>query len=394
MKDWKHIDWKKILPYLVAVVVFICFALAYCSPVLSGKVLHAGDVMNWKGAAHETQEYYQQTGETAWWTNSMFSGMPTYQITGKLASNDVRVIVEKIAHFGFSGDVNVVGIIIGYLVGFFLLLLCFGVNPWLAIIGSFALTLSTYFMLIIPAGHITKAVGLSFLAPVIGGIHAIFRRKFWLGVPLTLIYGILSVTIHPQMTYYMALLIGVLACAEIYLLIRKHDWKFIGLSLGTLVVCALCIYGTKLSWFQMNNEYLKETMRGGHSELNQSNKQESEKAGLDIDYATAWSYGKAETMTFLIPNFMGGASGYNVGEKSVLYKKLVGARIPKNSAKQFCQSAPTYWGEKAFTSGPVYMGAIICFLFILGLIIVPGPYKWGLLIATLFSVLLAWGRNF
>ena len=144
----------------------------------------------------------------------------------------------------------------------------------------------------------------------------------------------------------------------------------------------------------MNNEYLKETMRGGHSELRQEEKTDSQKVGLDIKYATDWSYGKAETFTLLIPNFMGGASGYNIGDKSLLYEELVKARVPKSSAKQFCQSAPTYWGEKMFTSGAVYVGAIICFLFVLGLIIVPGPYKWGLLIATILSILLAWGRNF
>lgn len=392
--NMKQINWKKMLPYLVAVVVFLAFALLYCSPLLGGKVLHAGDVLNWKGAAHEAQEYYAQTGETTWWTNSMFGGMPTYQITGSMPSGKARNILGRIAHLGFTGRLDSIGIIFAYLLGFFLLLKCFRVNPWLSIIGAFAITLSTYFMLIIPAGHITKAVGLGFLAPFIGGIYAIFRRKFRYGVPLTLIYGTLGITSHPQMTYYMALLIGVLVCAEIYIVIRDRSWKDFGISLGTLVVCALLIYGTRLSWFEMNNEYLAETMRGGHSELHQSEKTASEKAGLDIDYATAWSYGKMETFTFLIPNFMGGASGYNVGEKSQLYNDLVKARVPKSSAKQFCQSAPTYWGEKAFTSGPVYMGAIVCMLFILGLLIVSGPYKWALLVATIFSILLAWGRNF
>ena len=390
----KNENLKKVLPYATGLVAFVLFAILYCYPLLDGKVLHAGDVINWKGAAHEVQEYHQQTGEISWWTNSMFGGMPTYQITGALGTSKVRNTMETIAHLGFSGDWHAVGIIIGYLTGFFLMLLCFGINPWLSIIGAIALTLSTYFMLIIPAGHITKAVGLGFLAPVIGGVYAIFRQRYRIGIALVVVYGILSVTIHPQMTFYIALLLGVMACTELYIAIREKKWKVFGINAGVLVLCALVIYGTKVSWFQMNNEYLKETMRGGHSELNQSEKQDSEKAGLDLDYATAWSYGKAETMTFLIPNFMGGASGYNAGEKSVLYKELVKARVPKGSAKQFCQSAPTYWGEKAFTSGPVYMGAIICFLFILGLLIVPGPYKWGLLVATLFSVMLAWGRNF
>ena len=196
------------------------------------------------------------------------------------------------------------------------------------------------------------------------------------------------------MTYYFLMLIGVMACVELYIHIIEKRWKDLGIGVGICVLCALLVFGTKLSWWQINNEYLKETMRGGHSELRQDQKDETQKAGLDIKYATDWSYGKAETLTLLIPNFMGGASGYNVGEKSVLYDELVKARVPKSSAKQFCQGAPTYWGEKMFTSGAVYVGAIICFLFVLGLLIVPGPYKWGLLFATIASILLAWGKNF
>ncbi len=389
-----NIDWKAILPYVVAIVVFIGVAVIYCSPLLNGKVLQAGDVNNWKGAAQEAREYKQQTGETTWWANSMFGGMPTYQITGSTPTNIIRGKLEKIAHFGFFEDLNPIGIIAAYFFGFFLLLLCFGVNPWLSLVGGLAMGLSSYFFLIIPAGHITKAAGLGFLAPMIGGFYAIFRKKYWLGAPLIVIYGILGITLHPQMTYYICMLLGVMAIAELYIHISEKRWKDLGMGVGILLICGLLIFGTKLSWWQMNQSYLKETMRGGHSELVKETDATNKTAGLDLDYATAWSYGINETMTFLIPNYMGGASGYNVGEKSVLYDELVNARVPKGSAKQFCQSAPTYWGEKPFTSGPVYMGAIIVFLFVLGLIIVPGPYKWALLIATLFSVALAWGRHF
>ena len=389
-----NIDWKAILPYAVAIVVFIGVAVIYCSPLLNGKVLQAGDVNNWKGAAQEAREFKQQTGETTWWTNSMFGGMPTYQITGSTPTNIIRGKLEKIAHFGFFEDLNPIGIIAAYFFGFFLLLLCFGVNPWLSLVGGLAMGLSSYFFLIIPAGHITKAVGLGFLAPMIGGFYAIFRKKYWLGAPLVTIYGILGITLHPQMTYYICMLLGVMAIAELYIHISEKRWKDLGMGVGILLICGLLIFSTKLSWWQMNQTYLKETMRGGHSELVKETDATNKTVGLDLDYATAWSYGINETMTFLIPNYMGGASGYNVGEKSVLYDELVNARVPKSSAKQFCQQAPTYWGEKPFTSGPVYMGAIIVFLFVLGLIIVPGPYKWALLIATLFSVALAWGRHF
>ena len=389
------INWKSWLPYVVAVVLFLGFALAYCSPILEGKVLQAGDVNNWKGAAHEVQTYTKETGETSWWTNSMFGGMPTYQITGTLKSYNVVSVLTNIAHGFMSGDRSAIGLLFAYFFGFFLLLRCFGINPWISIAGGFAIGLSSYFMLIIPAGHITKAMAIGFWAPMMGGFYAIFRKRYWLGVPLFLLYGIMGVVCHPQMTYYYCMLLGVMGCAELYIHIREKRWKDLGISLAVLIGCALLIFGTKASWWQMNNSYLKETMRGGHSELTQtSSASTNEKGGLDIDYATAWSYGKAETLTLLIPNYMGGCSGYDLGEDSQLEKDLRKMGVPARQAKGFCQGAPTYWGEKAFTSGPVYVGAIVCMLFVLGILIVHGPYKWALLIATLFSITLAWGRNF
>ncbi len=388
------INWKKLAPYLVAIVVFIGFAFIYCAPLLDGKVLQSGDVNTWRGAAEELMEYRETTGRQAWWTNSMFGGMPAFQVSASTPANTLRAKLESITHLGFKEDMGAIGILIAYLFGFFFMLRCFKVNPWLSIIGAFALTLSTYYMLIIPAGHMTKANAIGCLAPVIGGMYAVFRKDYWLGAPLITIYSIIGITLHPQMTYYFMLLIGVMACVELYIHIKEKRWKDLGIGVGICIVCALLVFGTKMSWWKINNEYLKETMRGGHSELRHEEKTESQKTGLDIKYATDWSYGKAETLTLLIPNFMGGASGYNVGEKSVLYDELVKARVPKSSAKQFCQGAPTYWGEKMFTSGAVYVGAIICFLFVLALIIVPGPYKWGLLFATIASILLSWGKNF
>ena len=389
------IDWKKILPYAVAIVAFVAVAMIYCAPILEGKVLVQGDVNNWKGAAQEARTFYDENCTRTWWTNSMFGGMPTYQITGSLPSGEVRNGMATVAHLGMKGGWEAIGIIFAYFFGFFLMLRCFKVNPWLSIIGGLAIGFSTYFFLIIPAGHVTKAVALGFLAPVIGGFYAIFRKQYWLGAPLIMLYGIMSINLHPQMTYYIFMLIGVLACAELYIHIKDKAWKDLGISLGVLALSLLLVVGTKVSWLEMNQSYLKETMRGGHSELtsNSNSGPTSNNSGLSLDYATAWSYGVDETMTFLIPNWEGGASGYNVGAKSDLCETMIKNRVPKRSAEQFCQQVPTYRGEKAFTSGPVYMGAIICFLFVLGLLIVPGPYKWALLIATLFSVALAWGRN-
>ena len=384
------IDWKKIAPYLVALVVFLAFAVAYCSPMLEGKVIYAGDTFNWLGAAHQTQEYTAKTGEHCWWTGSMFSGMPNYMVDAHIPSQKVsHGIGTKFLHLWLP---ETMGILFGYFLGFFILLLCFGVNPWISVVGALAMGMSTYFFLIIPAGHVTKALALGWLPPIIGGVHLIFRKNYWAGIPIVLIFGMTSIVCHPQMTYYIALLIGVIAIAEVILLIFEKSWKGLCISIGILIVCAAFLYGTEISWFKMNNEYLKETMRGGHSELTKQ-AQDKPAEGLDLKYATDWSYGKGETMTLLIPNWEGGASGYNVGKDSELCKALRSQGVSKHDAEQFCEHAPTYRGEKMFTSGAVYVGAIVCFLFLLGLLIVPGPYKWALLFATVMSIFLAWGKN-
>lgn len=383
------IDWKKIAPYLVALVVFVGFAVLYCSPQLEGKVLQQGDINNWKGAANEALSYYEANGEPTGWTNSMFSGMPTYQITFRNAANMATSWVKNQLVNLWGEPITA---ILLYFIGFYLMLLCFGINAWLALIGALALGLSSYFFIIIPAGHMSKAFALGGLAPVIGGIYAIFRKKYWLGIPTLLIFGSYAIVLHPQMSYYIFLLIGVLCIAELYVHIRDKQWKDLGINIGIVALCLGAIFLTKASWWTLNQEYLAQTMRGGHSELTKQ-AQDKPAEGLDIKYATDWSYGIGETMTLLIPNWEGGASGYNVGKDSQLCQTMRKQGVPKRDAEAFCSHAPTYRGEKMFTSGAVYAGAVICFLFVLGLLIVPGPYKWALLFATLMSIFLAWGRN-
>ena len=388
------IDWKKILPYAVAIVAFVAVAMIYCAPALQGKVLQQHDIIQWKGAAQEAREYYDEHGTRTWWTNSMFGGMPTYQITGSLPSGEVRNGMASITRFGMKDAMEPIGLIFIYFFGFFLMLRCFKVNPWLSIVGGFAIGLSTYFLLIIPAGHITKAMALAYLAPIIGGFYAIFRKQYWLGAPLIILYGILGVTLHAQMTYYIFMLIGVMACAELYIHIREKRWKDLGISLSVLMISLLLLFGTKYSWWEMNQNYLKETMRGGHSELTSQDEKQTNNEGLDLQYATNYSYGIGETMTLLIPDWEGRASNHTVSEDSELCKILQKkGGLSKIDAKQWCAQIPTYHGGYEGTSGAIYVGAIVCFLFVLGLLIVPGPYKWALLAATLFSITLAWGRN-
>ncbi len=390
--NMKKINWKALAPYITALVIFVGLTLVYCSPLLEGKVLHAGDTKNWEGVAKESLDYLAKHGTSPWWTNSLFGGMPTYQISTAYPSNKIAKFMTDITHIGFQ---DTLAAVIGYFVGYFLMLLCFGINPWLALIGSIAISLSSYFYIIIPAGHATKAWALGNLPVIFGGFYAIFRKRYWLGAPLVAIYGAMTITQHPQMTYYIFMMIGICAIAEIYIHIREKRWKDLGISIGVLALVLTLVVGAKASWLTSNTEYVKETMRGGHSELTTNQDAEAKQdKGLDIGYATAWSYDIDETLTLLVPNVKGGSSHYAVGEDSEVYKAMVERGVPKKQAENMCQSLPMYWGTQPFTAGPVYVGAIVCFLFVLGLIIVKGPYKWALLISTLFSIGLAWGHNF
>lgn len=383
----------ELLPYIVGVVVFILLAVIYCKPMLEGKVINQSDVKNWEGMAHEALEYKEKTGEATYWTNSLFSGMPTYQITMRTPANTFLGKIGSFLHLYFP---SVLGMIIGYFIGFFILLRAFGVNKWVSIVGSLAIAFSSYFFVILAAGHESKAETLGYLAPVIGGFFLIFRKKYYWGIPLIAVYTALGLTRHPQMSYYIFLMLGIFGIAEIYIHVKEKRYKDLGIGLLLFCVAIGVGLGTRYGVTKANAQYLKETMRGGHSELTRSEGSELEKnsSGLSLDYATQWSYGIDETMTLLIPNFKGGSSHYNLGEKSNLYQEMINNRVPAQTAKSYLSSLPMYWGNQPFTSGPVYVGAIVCFLFVLGLFVVKGPYKWALLAATVFSILLSWGHNF
>ena len=382
---------KKSLPYVVAITVFILFALIYCSPIMEGKIIQASDSMSFKGAFQEVKEY-RAKGHTTCWTGSMFSGMPTYQIGGiDIASTSAIAPLSKISSLWFTGPL---GIIIVYLLGFFILLKSFKINTWFSIFGAMAIALSSYFFIIIEAGHTTKALTIGMMAPIIGGFFLIFNKRYLLGAIITMVYCTIGFLLHPQMSYYFMLLVGCLFFAELFIHIKEK--RITAFFIATLIFgVALAVgVGTRFTLTRLNQEYVKETMRGGHSELVKESDAENKTEGLDLDYATQWSYGIDETMTLLIPNFMGASSHYNIGTNSIIYKELISNRVREKDAEYICKQVPTYWGTQPFTSGPVYVGAIVVFLFFLGLCIVKGPYKWALLVATMFSILLSWGKNF
>ena len=383
------INFKSLIPYIAAIGIFIVLATAYCWPAVEGKVMSQSDMLSGTCNNHEISEYAKQTGNTSYWTNSLFGGMPTYQISNITPSMKIIRALRK-AYTFFLGSVW--AWFLTYLFGFFVLLRAFDVNKWLSIIGSIATTLSTYFLIIIAAGHINKVYAIGYMASVMAGFIFIFKKRYLLGSCLAMVFTAFGMVLHPQMAYYFMLMIGILGVAELYIHLKEKRIKDLVVGVGIFAVSVGIGLGTCYSNIKSNAEYVKETMRGGHSELNSS--EGKAQKGLDFDYATSWSYGIGETMTLLVPNFNGGSSHYDVGTKSNLYEEMVKQGVPKNNAKQFCQSLPMYWGDQPFTEGPVYVGAIVCFLFLLGLIIVKSPYKWALLGATVFSILLSWGRHF
>lgn len=382
---------KKILPYLAALAIFIILTLIYASPVLDGKVINAGDTKSWEGMFQECRGYNAE-GHYSWWTGSMFSGMPNNQIGGgKYPAPALDVNFRNVAQLWFPATL---ALILAYFLGYFILLRSFKVNEWLSIVGAIAIAMSSYFFLIIPAGHNTKAMALGFLPVIIGGFHLIFQKKYGWGIILTMVYSSFALMLHPQMTYYIFMIIGLLAIAELYIHIREKRWKDLGIGIAAFALAFGIGLGVQSTAYMANREYAKETMRGGHSELAKEEDAVNKTSGLSLDYITQYSYGIGETSTLLIPGARGYASAYDVGTNSKVYDAMVKNGMPKKQAAEYCKGMPTYWGGNEGTSGPVYVGAIVCFLFVLGLLIVKGPYKWALLVATIFSILLSWGSNF
>lgn len=385
----KNLDFKKLAPYLAAVVIYLIITFAYLTPLLEGKRLMQSDIIHFQGMSKEIVDYRAKTGQEPLWTNSMFGGMPAYQISTKYTGN-VLGYADKILSLGLPHPANLVFL---YFLGFFILLLVMGVNPWLSIVGAIGFAFSSYFFIIFDAGHNSKAHAIAYMAPVIAGMILTMKRKYLWGGLLTTIFLSLEVKAnHPQITYYLAMIALILGIFKLIHAIRFKELMPFLKAVGVLVIAVAFAVLTNLTSLWATWEYGKYTIRG-KSELsvNKANKT----TGLDKDYVTQWSYGIVETMTLLVPNIYGGSSNLQISEKSKVAEAMKANGLPDESIQQFTsQPLPfIYWGSQPFTSGPVYVGAIFIFLFILGLIIVKGPVKWWLLSATILSIILAWGHN-
>lgn len=376
---------KKCLPDFLAVVLFAVISFAYFMPAdLEGRILYRHDSSAGVGAGQEAKAFYEKTGEQTRWSNSTFGGMPTYQTAPSYNSTNLLSKVATAYHLALPENVWYV---FAYLLGFYIMLRAFNFRRHLAVLGSIIWAFSSYFFIIIAAGHIWKVMALAYLPPMIGGLVLAYRGKYLWGFIVTAIFTAFEVQAnHVQMTYYYLFIILFMVMAWLAIAIREKTmarfWKASLVSLAAAAI-GICL---NLSNLYHTWQYSQESMRG-KSELVKKNASNQTSSGLDRDYITQWSYGISETWTLLVPNTKGGAS-VSLAQNAKAMEKA------DPNFMQIYQQMGQYWGEQPGTSGPVYVGAFVLMLFILGLFIVKGPMKWALLAATILSVLLSWGKNF
>jgi hypothetical protein len=372
---------KPALPHLIAVLIFIVVSFVYFYPVLEGKVLKANDSTVSKISSKEIQDFRDKNGREPLWTNSIFSGMPAYLISTKYPGNLIKYADSFLRLFKMP-----VSVLFLSMLGFYILLLIFGVEPWLAIAGALAYGLTSFFFQVLGAGHNTQAIALAYMAPMIGGIYYAYKHDALKGALLTAFFLALEIQAnHPQITYYALICLFIFGIVEfIYSWKNNTVIKFLKTS-ALLIIPFLIAIGINFASLYTTYEYGKYSIRGKSDLVNVNSKTTS---GLDKDYITTWSYGVNETFNLLIPNYLGGSSK-PFDRNSYTFKAL-----KLNNNQDAAASFQKYWGTQPGTDGPHYVGAIVFFLFILGLILIKGPEKWWLLVATILSIMLAWGKNF
>jgi hypothetical protein len=381
---------KKFLPHLIAIAAFLAVSLFYFSPLLDGKKqIQQSDIMHFKGTAQEIIDFRKEhNGEEPLWTNSMFGGMPAYQISVNYHGNLMKYIDNAFQLW----LPHPVGMVFLYFFGFYILLLCLRINPWIAAVGAFAYGFSSFFFIILEVGHNTQAHAIAYMAPLLGGIILIVRKNFILGAALTTLFASLELySNHVQITYYFFMIVAAFMVVELINAIKeKHLPDFIKRSAILAVAIGIAVL-PNISNLWATYEYGKYTTRGTSDLTINENKQSNasnKTSGLDKDYATQWSYGIGETFNLLIPNFKGGAS-----EPISKNNKAALESISDPQMRQYAGSMYAYFGDQMFTMGPVYIGAIMIFLAVLGLFIIKDRIKWALLVITIISIMLAWGHN-
>lgn len=384
MKNW----FTRNAIHFAIIGIFIAISFIYFTPAWQGKTLMQYDVVQAKAMQREIMEFKDQDGKGPLWTNAMFGGMPSYQIWVSYPKN----IGTHIMGFFRAVFPNPIDTILFYFIGAYLLFNVMRVKPWIAALGAIAFTFSSYNFIYIEAGHASKAYAIAFFAPVIAGVFLTLRGRYLWGAALTALFLALEIRVnHIQMTYYLFIAMLILMGIELYHANKEKQLARFGKAIGSIAVACVLALAVNAGLLWTTYEYSQESIRGKSNLVSEA--KPSQSVGVDREYAYQWSQGVMENMTFLIPNAYGGGSGPNLDENSAVAKVLVAQGVPQDQALGFAQQMPTYWGDKPFTSGPWYFGAIVIFLFVLGLFIVNNRLKWWLLSATLLSLFLSFGRH-
>ncbi len=393
-----------VIHFLIAVIAFAAISWIYFYPNdVNGDVLQQHDIMQGIANSQEISAFQEQTGEKSWWTDALFGGMPTFQIAPSYEGTTMLSPASALYRLYFPTPVSWVFLL---MIGFFLLMLAFKVKWYYAVLGAIGYAFSSYFFILMGAGHIWKLMVLAYIPPTIAGIVWCYRGKYLGGMAVAAFFAALQLASnHVQMTYYSMFVIAALVIAFLVKAIidkKVGRWCIATAALAVAAVLALAANSPNL---YLTYKYAQETMRGGHSELTPTGEEAANakptKGGLDKDYITQWSYGKGETFTLLIPNVKGGATiKPEHGDNTMLVlsatpkaEKLANTGQMSQQDVQILSQFPQYFGDQPMTNGPVYVGALICALFLLGCLIVRGPVKWALLIVTIISILLSWGHN-
>ena len=388
----KKFDFKKLIPHLIAVSIFLLIAIIYCKPVLEGKVVAQHDTQGWRGMSQQSMEFHEKYGTYPLWTNSMFSGMPAYQIAFDPKISVHLGYLEKIFFLGLPKPIYF----------FFMASLCFyflcivaGGNPWMSIIGAIAYTYSTFDSIIVGVGHNTQMMSIAYAPSVIAGLLLLFQKRYWIGFSVTALFTALFIAQnHIQIVYYTLIIAGALILGYLIQSYKAKNFRPALKASGLGILAAGIGFACTAVVMLPTYEYSKESMRGGKSELTLGKDTLNKtKGGLDKDYAFRYSFGIPETFTLMVPGLYGGSNGgreYNSNSEFV--KKLSEAGVPEDNAIQMAD-AYSYWGDQPTTSGPVYLGSVICFLFIFGMIYYKGWLKWWLFAVSFTGILLAWGAN-
>ncbi|WP_271783364.1 YfhO family protein [Aquimarina algiphila] len=380
---------KRFLPHLLVVISFIIASLAYFSPVLRGKKMKQGDIVQYSGMARQQTDFRNQTGEEPYWADNAFGGMPTYQLGAQYPHSYVKKIDRLIRFLPRPADYLFL-----YFIGFYILLLVLKMDYRLAFLGSLAFGFSTYFIIILGVGHNAKAHAIGYMPLVLSGIILTFRKKYIWGFLLLAISMALEIAAnHFQMTYYLFLLVLVLGISYLIDAYKKKEIPDYFKSLGVMVLAVLFSLLLNATSLLATKEYTQFSTRGDTGITIQANGKEKKGTGLDFDYITQYSYGRLESFNLFIPRFMGGTSTENLGTDSNVYEELLRLGVSPAQAKSYTEYVPTYWGDQPFVGAPAYIGATILFLFVLALFLVKGRLKWWIVGGSILALLLSWGKN-